>query len=163
MEDIHPIVTKPCAVTPQHYFGVLLRLWLQRNWWIPVLPVVALVLLSIQNLLFIYVSFMVIFVVMPMIFLFLWFSYTLHPDCRSSILTKRLELSESGILCTYEDERTESIPWERITRVRYTSSDIVLHFSRYTFFVLPGEAFESTHDLEYFIKKILLPHTSNKK
>ncbi len=163
MEAPRTITTKPCAVTPQHYFRVLARVWLARNWWVPTLPVIALVMLSVMNLLFIYVALIVVFVVIPMIFSFLWFSYALHPDCRSSILTKTMELSERGIFCTYEDERTELIAWERIAYVRYTSSDIVFHFSRYIFFILPGEAFESNDDLEYFIKKIVTPHTTYQK
>ncbi len=163
MENVESITTKPCAVTPQHYFKMLLRIWLSRNWWVPVLPVIALVMLSVHNLLFIYVALMMLFVVVPMIFSFLWFSYMLHPDCRSSILTKTMELSEQGILCTYEDERTELIAWERIVQVRYIANDIVLHFSRYIFFILPGDAFESNDDLIYFIKKILIPHTTYQK
>lgn len=151
------IVTKPCQVSPMHYFGRLLRTWLYRNGvWI-VLIVALLVMLSIHNPLFIYVGLMLVFLVFPMILYHLWFAYALHPDCRASILSKEVELSEQGITCHFDDNRTETIGWNQIIDVKITSSDLVFYLSRYHFFVLPCDSFQSPDDLDYFLKKILAP------
>lgn len=158
-----PIITKPCQVSPMHYFGRLLRAWLYRNWaWIA-LTVALLTLLSIHNTLFIYVGLMLVFLVFPMILHYLWFAYALHPDCRASILSKQVELNEQGIICHFDDEHTESIGWERITHVQLTSSDIIFHRSKYLFFILPCNAFESPDDLDYFLKKIRTTTFRNQK
>ena len=84
----------------------------------------------------------------------LWFAYALHPDCRASILSKQVALSDHGIVCTFDDERTETIAWNRVTDVLYTPREIVFYLSKYVFFILPCDSFESTDDLECFIKKI---------
>ena len=137
-----------------HYFGRLLRTWFYRNWSWLVLMVVLLVVLSVHNPLFIYVGLMLVFLVFPLILYYLWFAYALHPDCRASILSKQVTLSDHGIVCTFDDERTETIAWNRVTDVLYTSREIVFYLSKYVFFILPCDSFESTDDLEYFIKKI---------
>ncbi len=148
------ITTHPCRVSPMHDFGRLLRTWFYRNWSWLVLMVVLLVVLSVHNPLFIYVGLMLVFLVFPLILYYLWFAYALHPDCRASILSKQVTLSDHGIVCTFDDERTETIDWNRVTDVLYTPRDIVFYLSKYVFFILPCDSFESTDDLEYFIKKI---------
>ena len=148
------ITTQPCRVSPMHYFGRLLRTWLYRNWAWPVLIVALLVVLSGHNPLFIYVGLMLIFLVFPLILYYLWFTYALHPDCRASILSKRVELNDRGIVCTFDDERTETIAWDRVTDILCTRREIIFYLSRYVFFILPYNAFESPDDLDYFIKKI---------
>ena len=148
------ITTHPCRVSPMHYFGRLLRTWFYRNWSWLVLMVVLLVVLSVHNPLFIYVGLMLVFLVFPLILYYLWFAYALHPDCRASILSKQVTLSDHGIVCTFDDERTETIAWNRVTDVLYTPREIVFYLSKYVFFILPCDSFESPDDLEYFIKKI---------
>ncbi len=163
MENLRTITTKPCQVSPQRYFNLLLRYWLRRNWIWVALPLVLLIALAIYNTLFIYVGLIIIFLVLPPLFMFLWFSYILHPDCRTSILTKRVELNNRGIICAFEDERTQEIKWSDIENVHCTSREIVFHLSRYMFFVLPGDAFENPDDLEYFLKKIWATYNHQKK
>lgn len=141
-----------------HYFGRLLRTWLYHNWSWLALIVVLLVVLSVRNPLFIYVGLMLIFLVFPLILYYLWFAYALHPDCRASILSKRVELSDRGIVCTFDDERTETIAWERVTEMLCTPREIVFYLSRYVFFILPSDSFESPDDLDYFLKKIATPN-----
>lgn len=119
--------------------------------------------LSIQNPLFIYVGLIILFLVFPMIISYLWFAYALHPDCRMSILSKTVEINKNGLSCTFDDGRTESIVWERITRIRYTSTDIIFHLSNYIFFILPYNSFKSNDDLEYFLKNFLALNIQNKK
>ena len=157
------IVTQPCKVSPMHYFGRLLRTWLYRNWAWLALIVVLLVMLSVHNPLFIYVGLMVVFLIFPLILYYLWFVYALHPDCRASILTKQVELVERGITCRFEDDRTETIAWSRVTDVQHSSSDLIFYLSKYVFFILPCDSFESPDDLEYFLKKILEPDFRNRK
>lgn len=101
--------------------------------------------------------------VFPMIISYLWFAYALHPDCRMSILSKTVEINKNGLSCTFDDGRTESIAWERITRIRYTSTDIIFHLSNYIFFILPYNSFKSNDDLEYFLKNFLALNIQNKK
>lgn len=120
-------------------------------------------MLSIHNPLFIYVGLMLIFLVFPLILYYLWFAYALHPDCRASILTKQVELDERGITCRFEDDRTETIAWSRVIDVQRSSSDLVFYLSKYVFFILPCDSFESPDDLEHFLKKILEPALKNQK
>lgn len=157
------IITRPCKVTPMHYFGRLLRIWLSHNWpWI-VLTGIVLVMLSVWNPLFVYVGLMLVFLVFPMIFYYLWFAYALHPDCRASILSKQVELSDEGITCRFDDGRFETIVWQRVARVQYAGGDLIFYLSKYIVFILPYHSFESTDDLDYFLKKILAPALGNQK
>ena len=159
--ETRSIVTLSCRVSPQHYFGLLLRTWLRGNWAWFVLLFALLVGLSIHNPLFIYVGLILIFLVFPLILYYLWFAYALHPDCRASILSKSVELNHEGILCKFDDGREEFIPWERISHISYSSTDIIFHLSKYIFFILPCDAFHSIDDLEYFLKKIPHPNLRN--
>ena len=89
--------------------------------------------------------------------------FLLHPDCRMSILSKTVEINKNGLSCTFDDGRTESIAWKRITHIRYTSTDIIFHLSNYIFFILPYNSFKSNDDLEYFLKNFLALNIQNKK
>lgn len=161
--DNNRITTQTCKVSPMHYFGRLLRTWLSHNWPWLVLTAAALVMLSVWNPLFVYVGLMLVFLVFPMLLYYLWFAYALHPDCRASILSKQVELSDEGITCRFDNGRAETIAWSRIVRMQYAGGDLVFYLSRYIFFILPVQSFESTTDLEYFLKKILAPALSNQK
>ena len=70
---------------------------------------------------------------------------------------------ERGITCRFEDDRTETIAWSRVTDVQHSSSDLIFYLSKYVFFILPCDSFESPDDLEYFLKKILEPAFKNQK
>ncbi len=155
------ITTLPCRVSPQHYFGRLLRIWLSRNWVWFALTIALLVGLSVHNQLFIYVGLIVLFLVFPMILMFLWFAYALHPDCRASILSKTVELKPNGLACIFDDGRTETIAWQQIEQISIISDDIIFHLSKYVFFILPSSAFQSPDDLDYFLKKIPPSHSPN--
>lgn len=159
--ETRSIVTHPCKVSPQHYFGQLLKIWLRANWVWFVLGIALLIALAIHNPLFVYVGLIVVFLVFPLILYYLWFAYALHPDCRASILSKSAALNSDGIICTFDDGREEVIPWERISHISYSSTDIIFHLSKYILFILPCDAFLSTDDLEYFFKKIPHPDIRN--
>ena len=157
------IETFSYQLSPQYYFNRLLKIWLHNNWGWLLSFFLLLVGLSIQNPLLIYVGLIILFLVFPMIISYLWFAYALHPDCRMSILSKTVEINKNGLSCTFDDGRTESIVWERITRIRYTSTDIIFHLSNYIFFILPYNSFKSNDDLEYFLKNFLALNIQNKK
>ncbi|HIX27466.1 MAG TPA: YcxB family protein, partial [Candidatus Barnesiella excrementigallinarum] len=114
-----------------------------------------------HNPLFIYVGLIVLFLVFPMILMFLWFAYALHPDCRASILSKTVELKPNGLACIFDDGRTETIAWQQIEQINIISDDIIFHLSKYVFFILPSNAFQSPDDLDYFLKKIPPSHSTN--
>ena len=109
------IETFSYQLSPQYYFNRLLKIWLHNNWGWLLSFFLLLVGLSIQNPLFIYVGLIILFLVFPMIISYLWFAYALHPDCRMSILSKTVEINKNGLSCTFDDGRTESIAWKRIT------------------------------------------------
>ena len=132
------IETFSYQLSPQYYFNRLLKIWLHNNWGWLLSFFLLLVGLSIQNPLFIYVGLIILFLVFPMIISYLW-------------------------SCTFDDGRTESIAWKRITHIRYTSTDIIFHLSNYIFFILPYNSFKSNDDLEYFLKNFLALNIQNKK
>ena len=119
------IETFSYQLSPQYYFNRLLKIWLHNNWGWLLSFFLLLVGLSIQNPLFIYVGLIILFLVFPMIISYLWFAYALHPDCRMSILSKTVEINKNGLSCTFDDGRTESIVWERITRIRPREDDLL--------------------------------------
>ena len=93
---------------------------------------------------FIFVAFMTLLVLMPMILALLYIYYGLSPDARWSIMEKTAILDEDGITLEFTDERmkTHAIRWDDV-RYIIENNDVVmlmLKGSRYRCLMLPASA-----------------------
>ena len=93
---------------------------------------------------FIFVAFMTLLVLMPMILALLYIYYGLSPEARWSIMEKTATLDEDGITLKFTDERmkTHAIRWDDV-RYIIKNNDVVmlmLKGGRYRCLMLPASA-----------------------
>jgi len=127
------------------------EVWSGRWWWTIALPVIACLALGMAlNAAFVFVAFMLVFLIVPLVMMFLYFCHALTPEARMAILYKRLRISpESGIDVVYEpagDSGTAPasthVSWDEVTDIEYRDRDVMMHLSgnRYRFMLVPYDA-----------------------
>lgn len=86
--------------------------WFARNiWWFVGLIGVCLILSFTIDTAFMLAACMVIFIVIPMVMTFVYFTYGLRPQSGKWFLPRRLSVSDRGLSIHYEpDERFKSLP-----------------------------------------------------
>ena len=88
---------------------IIMSQWLNRWWWLIALPIIVQLLLGITlNIVYLYTSFITIFLILPPAFLFLYYFYALTTEARISIQNKHLEFKEDGITIVFESETEET-------------------------------------------------------
>ena len=126
---------------------IIMSQWLNRWWWLIALPIIVQLLLGITlNIVYLYTSFITIFLILPPAFLFLYYFYALTTEARISIQNKHLEFKEDGITIVFESETEETplanpifIEKEKVTSLKYTEKYILimLHKNKYSNITLP--------------------------
>lgn len=137
-----------------HYMRTVAEVWSGRWWWTIALPVLTCFALGMAlNIAFIFMAFMVVFLIVPMVMMFLYFYYALTPEARMAILNKRLRISPSGIDVVYEPigdnapaPKAVHVTWDEITAIEYRAHDMMMRLngSRYRFMLIPYEALSET-------------------
>lgn len=92
MKDV--ITIKSSGSSSSEYMKRLFAIFMTENWLWFLLPVVVLLSLSLVNLKFILVALMVLFVVFPMVLMFLYFNYALTDEARLSISKTNIKLKD---------------------------------------------------------------------
>ena len=88
---------------------IIMSQWLNRWWWLIALPIIVQLLLGITlNIVYLYTSFITIFLILPPAFLFLYYFYARTTEARISIQNKHLEFKEDGITIVFESETEET-------------------------------------------------------
>ena len=95
------------------------------------------------------------FVIFPIIYMFVFYYYALAPESRYSTLSKRLEISENEIAIIFEainedspGPKAETIASARITDIKHVNQQmfLVLDDNQYKFIILPLSALENVAD-----------------
>ena len=143
------------------YMRAVAEVWSGRWWWAIVLPVISCFALGMAlNPAFVFVAFMIVFLIVPLVMMFLYFYHALTPEARMAILSKRLRISpESGIEVVYEPiGESESAPasthvsWDEVTDIEYRNRDVMMHLSgsRYRFMLVPYDAMRDSDRQQLF-------------
>lgn len=129
---------------------IIMLQWINRWWWLIVLPIIVQLFLGMtHNIVYLYTSFITIFLILPPAFLFLYYFYALTTEARISIQNKHLEFREDGITIVFESETEETpsanpifIEKEKVTSIKYTEKYILmmLQKNKYSNITLPFSA-----------------------
>ena len=129
---------------------IIMSQWLNRWWWLITLPIIVQLFLGItHNIVYLYTSFITIFLILPPAFLFLYYFYALTTEARISIQNKYLEFKKDGIKIIFDSETEEKpstnsifIEKGKITSVKYTEKYILIMLQRnkYSNITLPFSA-----------------------
>lgn len=146
-------VSEYFTVRPGVYARHLLAIFIERWWWMFVIPMAALLLLGMTDVRWLIVALMLLLVVSPGVLLLVYFNYALTPDTARRVLPQRVIVNDSeGFVIEYAQpddfghrHPDEHISADRILRIDDAGSMIVLRLksSPYSIIILPTEVAET--------------------
>lgn len=158
------IITDQYKISADRYFKIILSLWLERWWWVVLLPVCAQLVMALFNVAFVYTTFITIFLIYPPILMFVYYSYALSPISRFSILNKHIEITDVGISVIFDKENDDDINiqqpkhyrWDEISMVFFHKENILFQLSsgKYHIIVFPCAIAQSPQQLDAIIASV---------
>ncbi len=131
-----------------NYMRQLYPRYLKRWGWVYAIVVVALALLSVLNVNFLFVALMSVFIMLPMALGFAYFFYALGENCVESIRRGAVMITEECLLRQFVDEEDNPVgekkyAWKAFQSVEIVESGILLFpgKSRLAFDYIPKTAF----------------------
>jgi hypothetical protein len=140
------MITESFKVSPTTLATEILKMWLERNYWMLVVPPAACIIMAMfVDIKFIFVAVVLIFLILPPILLFVYYFHALSPESRYSILEHHISMSEEGINIIYDGEdahNPEFLAWSDISALLIGSDKIVykLRKDTYAIIILPFSA-----------------------
>lgn len=164
--------TQPFTTSSGDYLFTLMCLWAPRYGWTVAIPVILCAVVGILwDVRFLLIALMLTFIVVPMLMSFLYIYYMLTPEARMAVIRKTVEIDEGHSLrlvylppeqpvCDnnkFGDDSPkeeilpfipapETIGWDEIKKVKYTSRFVVyiFHAPRLRFLLVPYTAFKKS-------------------
>ncbi len=137
---------------------IIMSQWLSRWWWVIAFPIAIQLLLGlIHNIVFLYTAFITIFLILPPLFLFLYYFYALTPEARISIQDKHIVFQDDGINIIFEnytEEQNVSKPMfieiKNIRSAKFTEKYILLMLgnNKYSNITIPYSAIADENQLQ---------------
>lgn len=119
------------------YSRRLATIWLDRHWWLIVIPVAACLIAGMYDWRWLVIAFALLLIVWPGILMIVYFRYALTPEARKAILDKTVVKNPDGSLSiTYlpptdpdapAPPAPEHIPATAIRRVEYTGKSTIYY------------------------------------
>lgn len=137
---------------------IIMSQWLNHWWWIIAFPIAIQLLLGlIHNIVFLYTAFITIFLILPPLFLFLYYFYALSTEACISIQNKHIIFQDDGINIIFENYTEEQmvlkprfIDAKNIRSVKYTEKYILLmtENNRYSNITIPYSVIADENQLQ---------------
>lgn len=130
------------------YANRLLTIALSRLWWVAALPIAVLFVLSLSEIRFLFVAFMLLLIVFPGVLAMVYFRWALSPEIAVRTIPQRITRGDDGFTIEYQpqpDDRftppRENISKEEIVQVEDTGkyTTIFLTSSPYSIVIIPSE------------------------
>ncbi|MGN0229446.1 MAG: hypothetical protein ACI4BH_06520 [Muribaculaceae bacterium] len=146
---------EPFSISSATYTQLVFRGYFARYWWLYVLPLIILTVLTFYNINFLYTILMLCFILFPMALIMVYFWYLLTEEIRWSILEKEMTVNDSGIMLTFEGF-TKELRWEEFSGYSTTGKYLLLKFKvrPFTYFVIPFTIFVDKEQLRSFVKTL---------
>lgn len=84
--------------SPATYSRRLAMIWLERNWWMIVLPVAVCLIAGLYDWRWLVVAFALLLIVWPGIMIIVFYDHALRPEARKAIMDKRVTVNPDGSL-----------------------------------------------------------------
>ncbi len=107
------------------YMRQLYPRYLKRWGWVYAIIVVALVLLSLVNINFLFVALMAVFIMLPMVLGFAYFFYAMSENCVASIRNGMVIVSEQCLMRQFVDEDGAVVGERKYDWTSFKSAEIV--------------------------------------
>lgn len=150
---------------------IIMSQWLSRWWWVIAFPIAIQLLLGlIHNIVFLYTAFITIFLILPPLFLFLYYFYALTPEARISIQDKHIVFQDDGINIIFEnytEEQNVSKPMfieiKNIRSAKFTEKYILLMLgnNKYSNITIPYSAIADENQLQEIATSINTNRNNN--
>ncbi|MCM1138543.1 MAG: hypothetical protein NC453_08235 [Muribaculum sp.] len=164
------IKTLPFTTNSGDYLSILMGIWIPRYGWAVALPLIVCAAIGLLfDVRFLFIALMLLFIVIPMLMSFLYTYYMLTSEARRAVTRKEVEIDDNnGVKLVYlppekpvfkepklgeeynneEIEvkpfvpEPETIKWEKVKSIKYTSKFVVyiLDTPRLQFLLIPYTA-----------------------
>lgn len=163
------ITTSVYRLPANLFANTIMKRWVSRNWWIPILPTLLFVILGIWvNFSFIYVALMILLLVFPTVLMMVYFTYALSEAGRKHILPCKVSLNHDGNMIlkyypfNYEEDKPAPFIKEEIVDVGTLESititgKYILIFEKKRVFLprfIPLDAFATQDEADEVIKTL---------
>ena len=151
---------RPHNITSGKYFSILVRRYIKQTWWAYALPAIALigVSLCLNDVRFVFLTLIYVFLVCPMVVFLALFSYGLASEVRYSILRKSITADDDGLEFQFIDDDdagidVEIVEWTRLRHISTTNEELLLLLAngKFKFIAIPVSVFDGQAELLQFI------------
>ncbi len=151
------IQLKRYALDRNLYFRILLRSYMSRRWWTLLLGFVLLLFFVFilirapQALTLIHYVAVAILVGLPGLYVFRFYRFAFKSDNQPFFEEREATLDDEGLSVHFDDGTTDTVPWDRVLRVRNAAEYLLVYVTRRQFVFIPKTAFPSAEDLNTFL------------
>lgn len=150
---------RPFKIDSGAYAGILVKQYLAKMWWIYSLPAVIFIILGVNDIRFLLLALIYVFLVTPMIMAFALTMYGLVHESKYSILRKSVVADADGMEFTFIDNdgnvtEKSRIEWSKIKHIHPTNKYLIfpLKKGRFRFIAIPYTAFEDKFHMTDFLE-----------
>lgn len=166
MEYTEHFTTSEFSICPNDYLKIETKRWLSKYWWIPALPILALLIYGvIFDIRFMLLGLILLFVIVPQILLLVYFSRALNPEIRQQLIKKQIivnpEKSLQVILIPSDEDETSTpspswqIPWADIQSVSQSGRHLIFDINTSKqLLIIPLDALPSRSLASIFFKDV---------
>ena len=141
------------SVKGSEYVRIVFSQYFRKYWILYAMPLISLLVLCIVNINFLFVAFIYIYIIIPFIRMYLYYYYCLCKEIQLSILSKDLIVSDVGFNLEFEGIN-KRLEWKDLSGYTTNKNGLIigLKVRKYTYFIVPFNAFSSTDTLKEFVK-----------
>ena len=132
------MTTGTFCISPQQYMRELALAWIGRHWYLPVLPLAAVVIWAFYDMRAVYVGLILVFLIFPMAMSMVWFNYAFSPAALKAVAPKRLTLTDDAIHVVYADDEERRMAFEPEIIKRRDVRSVEFHSGCVTVIYGPG-------------------------
>jgi hypothetical protein len=139
------------------YFRILVKSYLSRRWWtlllgfLILLFFVFILIRAPQALTPVHYVAVAILVAFPVLYLVRFYRFAFRGDNEPFFEERYATLDNEQLSVHFDDGTTDTVPWDRVDRIRDAPEYLLVYVSRRQFVFIPKSAFASDEDLETFL------------
>lgn len=145
--------TQPFCGTPSSYVKHVGGMLLVRWWWAVAIPLIACLILSLHEAVWLFVAMMLLFLLYPGLTMMIYFNYAFSPEAQRTLHEQTVTVTEKHITVTYtEKNRTLNLTANDIAGIEFNSKHtlIKLKTPRYNHLAIPATAIDEDKKEEFY-------------
>lgn len=145
------------ALDRRVYFRILLRNYLRRRWWSLGLGLILLILFAFayvyarEAIELIHYAAIAILVLFPALYVLRFYRFAFSERNAPFFEERAAWIDDRALTVRFDDGTEDTIPWDKVVRIRDFGDYFLIYVSRRQFAYLPKSAFPRQEDLDSFL------------